>query len=219
MAVYRALREHFGHAAWWPGESPLEVAVGAVLTQNTSWKNVERAIATLKRAGLLSLPALEAISESALARHLQSAGTFRVKARRLKNLVAWISRECGGDFEALARRPFAEVRASLLAVNGVGDETADAILLYAASFPTFVVDAYTRRVFARLGFLSSSATYAEAKRLFERALPLDRALFNDYHAQIVRLGQHYCRRNPKCGACPLGPSTMGRVKCFDKNDL
>jgi endonuclease-3 related protein len=204
MAIYRALLRHFGHAAWWPGNSPLEVAVGAVLTQNTSWRNVERAIAALKHAGLLSLPALEAISEDALATHLQSAGTFRVKARRLKNLVAWISRECAGDFDALSRRLFAEVRASLLRVNGVGEETADAILLYATPHTTFVIDAYTQRAFSRLGFLRAGATYTEAKRLFEGALPADRELFNDFHAQIVRLGQTYCQTKPRCDACPLG---------------
>mgnify|MGYP001614567091 CR=1 FL=1 len=212
LQIYRALRKHFGHAAWWPGDTPLEVAVGAVLTQNTSWRNVERAILALKRAGLLSLPALAAISEDALAHHLQSAGTFRVKARRLKNLVAWISRECAGDFDSLRHRPLAEVRASLLAVNGVGEETADAILLYATPHTTFVVDAYTRRAFARLGFLRTDATYAEAKRVFESALPADRELFNDYHAQIVRLGQATCRTKPRCAVCPLAARFVFEAK-------
>jgi endonuclease-3 related protein len=201
--VYERLRAAFGHAGWWPGDSPLEVCVGAILVQNTAWANVERTLAGLKRKGLLSFRALDGLSEGHLAPLLRSSGTFRVKARRLKAFLDFLSSEYRGRVVAMRSEEPSELRRKLLGVPGIGPETADSIVLYAAGHPSFVVDAYTRRVFTRLGLLGGGEPYAEIQRLFEQGLPRDAALYNDYHAQIVRLGKDFCRARPRCPACPL----------------
>jgi endonuclease III related protein len=205
LAMYRALRARFGHRHWWPGRTPFEVMVGAVLTQNTAWSNVEKAIANLKRAKKLSPRAIHAMDDKSLAALIRPSGYYNVKARRLKALVAWFVDNYGGRVSNTKRRSDAALREELLAVNGVGPETADSILLYALGRPVFVVDAYTRRIYQRHGWLKGGEEYDEIRAMFESNLPRSLALYNDYHAQIVAAGHHYCaRHDPDCGECPLG---------------
>jgi endonuclease-3 related protein len=203
MAVYARLLEHFGPQHWWPGETPLEVMVGAVLTQNTAWVNVERAIDALRAAGELSLEALVRITEEDLARRIRPAGYFRVKARRLKNLILTAHGLGDGDLDAFLARPTDELRQTLLAVSGVGPETADSILLYAAQRPVFVVDAYTRRALLRHRWILPQARYREIQSVFMKHLPPDVALYNEYHALWVAVGKTWCRPTPRCAGCPL----------------
>jgi endonuclease III related protein len=203
QTVYRRLRERYGPAGWWPGETPFEVCVGAILIQRTSWRNVEKALAALRRRGRLSHEGLRTLPPSQLAPFIRSSGFFKVKARRLAAFVAFLGREFGGDVEAMRRESPDALRAKLLAVDGIGPETADSIALYAAEQPLFVVDAYTRRVFSRLGLLRGDEDYELIQRLFHEGLPRDPALYNDYHAQIVRLAKEACRTRPRCGECPL----------------
>jgi endonuclease-3 related protein len=203
LRVYGRLRDRYGPAGWWPGESSFEICVGAILVQNTAWVNVERTLASLRRRGLLSFEALHRRPPSRLAPLLRSSGTFRVKARRLRAFLDFLGAEYGGQVEGMrAERPEA-LRRKLLAVPGIGPETADSIALYAAGKPLFVVDAYTRRVFSRLGLLRGDLSYAEVQQFFEERLPRDADLYNDYHAQLVRLGQEACRPRPRCAECPL----------------
>jgi endonuclease III related protein len=202
--VYRRLRARFGHAGWWPAASPFEVCVGAILVQNTAWTNVERTLASLRRLSLLSFERLHRLPPSRLAPLLRSSGTFRVKARRLRALLDFLGKEYGGRAEAMANESPPVLRRKLLDVRGVGPETADSIALYAAGHATFVVDAYTRRVFSRLGLLRGDEPYGEAQRFFEELLPRSAALYNDYHAQVVRLAKDVCRPRPRCAECPLG---------------
>ena len=201
--MYERLKAAFGHARWWPGESPFEVCVGAILVQNTSWTNVERALDGLRKRRLLSFRALDRRPASRLAPLLRSSGTFRVKARRLRAFLDFLSSEYGGRVEAMRSEDLPVLRRKLLAVPGIGPETADSIALYAAGQASFVVDAYTRRVFTRLGLLRGGESYAEVQRFFQERLPRDAALYNDYHAQVVRLGKDYCRTRPRCPECPL----------------
>ena len=203
LRLYERLRARFGHAGWWPGDSPLEVCVGAVLVQNTAWVNVERTLRTLRARGLLAYQALDRLPASRLAPLLRSSGTFRVKARRLRALLDFLGSECGGRVERLRERIPAELRQGLLAVSGVGPETADTILLYAAGHRAFVVDAYTRRIASRLGWLRGDEPYADVQRFFVERLPRRAALYNDFHAQLVRLGKDVCRPRPRCARCPL----------------
>jgi endonuclease III related protein len=203
LRVYERLRARFGHAGWWPGESAFEVCVGAILVQNTAWANVERTLESLSRRGRLSFRGLHGLPVSRLAPLLRSSGTFRVKARRLRAFLDFLGSEYEGRVEAMkAERP-EDLRRKLLAVHGIGPETADSIALYAASHPLFVVDAYTRRVFGRLGLLRGDESYAEAQRLLMDRLPRDAGLYNDYHAQLVRLAKDHCRPRPRCQECPL----------------
>ena len=203
MAIYRRLARRFGARHWWPAETPFEVAVGAVLTQNTAWTNVERAITNLRRARTLTPRALLRLPPARLAAHLRPSGYFNIKARRLRALVAWWARR-GDPVVTTRHQPLAALRQELLAIPGVGPETADSILLYALGRPAFVVDAYTRRIFARHGWVSWDATYDELQQVFTRALPRRATLYNEYHALLVELGKRFCaKRRPRCDACPL----------------
>ena len=204
MALYRALLDAFGPRHWWPGESPFEVMVGAVLTQNTAWTNVEKAIGALKEADLLEPERLDRAPAERVADLVRPSGYFNVKAKRLKSLVHWFVRRLGGCAETAEAIPTAELRRELLAVHGVGEETADSILLYALERPVFVVDAYTRRAFSRHGAFNARASYGEIQRFFQDRLPPDVALYNEYHALIVHLGKDYCRPQPRCEDCPAG---------------
>lgn len=203
LPVYRRLRAAFGHAGWWPAESPFEVCVGAILVQNTAWANAERALDSLRRRGLLSFDALRRLPPSRLAPLLRSSGTFRVKARRLRAFLDFLGAEYGGEVEGMKAEEPGRLRRKLLAVPGIGPETADSIALYACAHPRFVVDAYTRRIASRLGWLRGDEPYDEVRRFFERRLPRDAGLFNDYHAQLVTLGKRLCRLRPLCAQCPL----------------
>jgi endonuclease-3 related protein len=201
-AVYRCLYRRWGPQGWWPARSPLEVIVGVVLTQNTAWTNVVRAIANLKQARMLSLPALRRIDEKRLARLIVPAGYYNVKARRLKNVIRFIAGHPGG-LAGLFRTRTHTLRERLLTVNGLGPESVDSILLYAAGKPVFVVDAYTRRIFSRHGFFPATADYHYVQEFFMSHLPCRVQLFNEFHALIVALGKHHCRAKPRCEGCPL----------------
>ena len=204
MAVYRRLHGAFGPQHWWPGDTPLEIIVGAILTQNTAWSNVEKAIHNLKRARALSSPIIiRDMPARTLAKHIRPAGYYNVKTRRLKSCMAYLADRLGPGLRRAARIPTPLFREELLAVNGIGPETADSILLYAFGRPVFVVDAYTRRICTRHKLLAGHETYDDIKRLFTTSLPTDKRLFNEYHALIVRLGKDYCRPTPRCATCPL----------------
>lgn len=203
-AVYNSLYKAYGPQHWWPGDTPFEVMVGAVLTQNTAWSNVEKAISNLKAHGPLSPSRLYALPGRRLAALIRPSGYYNIKQRRLRNLLAFILNHYKGDIDAMASAPAPELRNQLLEVNGIGPETADSILLYALQKPVFVVDAYTKRVFARHGLISKEADYHEVQRLFMEGLPKDVEMFNEYHALIVRLGKERCRkRRPLCKGCAL----------------
>jgi endonuclease III related protein len=203
-SIYDKLFGHFGPQHWWPGDSPFEIMVGAVLTQNTNWRNVSLALANLKHAELLSFEALESLPLESLANLIRPSGYYRVKAGRLKNLLTMIREKYDGELGGFFDADPAELRENLLAVKGIGPETADSILLYAAGQPLFVVDAYTHRILSRHGFIFEEADYQEIQELFMRTLPEDVALYNEYHALLVRLGKELCKKGtPLCNSCPL----------------
>lgn len=202
---YQALDERLGPQNWWPGDTRFEVIVGAILTQSTAWSNVERAIRNLRRAGLLHPQALGRAPVVKVERLVRPSGYFRQKARKLKAFVRFLDRRFGGSLDRMFRLPTAELRPLLLAVHGIGPETADSILLYAGRHPLFVIDAYTKRILARHGLLSPRASYDDAQALFHRELPGQAPLFNQYHALLVETGKRWCRpRQARCHACPLG---------------
>lgn len=203
LDIYNRLRKRYGPQCWWPAETPFEVIVGAILTQNTAWRNVTRAIENLKKAGVFSAEKIAETPESRLAELIRPSGYFNQKARRLKGFMVWFRKKYGCNLEQLFARRVPALRAELLALNGIGPETADSILLYAGGKKTFVVDAYTRRIFSRHGFFPENATYEEMKAWFELRLPRRTALYNDFHAQIVHLGVAHCRKRPLCAGCPL----------------
>lgn len=203
MTIYDTLLKHFGHRNWWPGETPFEVCVGAVLTQNTAWKNVAKAVANLKAAGALDPFVIHAMPLEDLSELIRPAGYYNVKARRLRNFVDHLVEDHGGDLESLFSVHVEALRDQLLGISGVGKETADSMILYAAAKPIFVVDAYTKRVLSRHGLMADNADYDEIQQFFHAHLPRDCELFNDFHAQIVAVGHHYCRSKPKCDGCPL----------------
>jgi len=202
--VYRRLFDALGPQHWWPGETPFEIIVGAVLTQNTNWQNVEKAICNLREADLLAPAALHAVPIGELEELLRPAGYFRVKARRLHNLLAFLMEQYNGDLDAMFATNVNTLREKLLALNGIGPETADSILLYAGGLPVFVVDAYTHRILSRHGWIDMEADYHQIQDFLQGQLPDDPALFNEYHALLVYVGKHYCRKRlPKCDQCPL----------------
>lgn len=206
LGIYQCLHDARGHGGWWPAAHAFEVCVGAILVQNTAWTNVEKALAALGAEDLLSFEALQDLPQERLASLIRPAGCYNVKARRLRAFLDFLGAEYGGRVEAMTGEDPAAVRRKLLAVPGIGRETADSIALYAAGLPLFVVDAYTRRVFSRLGLLEGDEGYDAIQRFFMDALPREAALFNDYHAQIVRLAKDFCRPRPLCEACPLNAS-------------
>jgi endonuclease-3 related protein len=209
--IFDRLFDRFGPLHWWPAETPFEVCIGAILTQNTAWTNVEKAISALREAGIMSPATLHDCDPEQLARLIRPAGYFNVKSRRLKDFTAWLFLSHGGSLERMFAVDWQELRAELLRVRGIGPETADSILLYAGDKPSFVVDAYTRRLFHRLGLLQDSAGYDETRALFMNDLPQDVPLFNEYHAQIVQQCKRFCRVKPLCGDCPLNGSCPSRL--------
>lgn len=202
--MYRLLLETFGPQHWWPGDTPLEIMVGAVLTQNTSWQNVEKAITNLREADFLSFDKLSALPPEVLAEQIRPCGYYNLKAGRLLNLLDFIQQKYDNLEDFLAQE-ISDLRRELLSVKGIGPETADSITLYAANQPAFVVDAYTVRVLIRHQFLAEEeADYHFVRDMFMESLPLDTALFNEYHALLVRLGKDFCRKSkPRCAECPL----------------
>ncbi|MCW8906429.1 MAG: endonuclease III domain-containing protein [Sedimenticola sp.] len=206
--VYRHLLEEYGPQGWWPADSPFEVMIGAVLTQNTAWRNVESAIRNLLQADLLSAEAILATPDDTLADLLRPSGYFNVKARRLKNLCRYISKT---GYRETFDIPTGELRQALLGINGIGPETADDILLYAYERPVFVIDAYTRRFFSRLGLVSGNEGYEILRNRFETSLDATAAIYNEYHALIVWHGKEFCRSKPLCEGCTLR-TTCGYAK-------
>ena len=203
MEIYQRLYRAYGPQRWWPGETSFEVMVGAILTQNTAWRNVEKAIQKLKEKGVLHGQGIQQLKKSQLARMIKSSGYYRVKADRLKAFVAFLFEQYEGHLERMAKEPLDDLRRKLLEVRGIGPETADSILLYALRRPIFVVDAYTKRILARHWMISEKASYEEVQRLFMDRLPADEKLFNEYHALVVHLGKTLCKRIPKCDICPI----------------
>jgi endonuclease-3 related protein len=203
--VYERLLGHRGPAGWWPAETAFEVCVGAILVQNTAWPNVEKALACLRAAGRLSYEGLAGLGQEELAALIRPAGCYNVKAKRLAAFLDFLGREYGGRVKAMAGLDPRVLRAQLLAVPGIGRETADSIALYAAGVPLFVVDAYTRRVFGRLGLVRGDESYDALQGYFMSELAADTGLFNEYHAQIVIHAKDVCRPRPHCARCPLDP--------------
>jgi endonuclease-3 related protein len=243
---YKALFRHYGPQDWWPARSRFEVIVGAYLTQNTNWNNVEKAISNLRRARLLTVNAMRLARLPELETLVRPSGYFRQKARKLKTFIAFLDQQYSGSLSRMFAQPTEKLRAELLALNGVGPETADSILLYAGNHPVFVVDAYTRRVLQRHGIISAKAGYEEIRSLVEHALssaspaslyvqnpgsdprhnpsPMSRASrselgqhYNELHALIVRVGNHYCRTHPDCEGCPL-KSLLPSARCANNPD-
>lgn len=201
--LYERLFAAWGPQHWWPGKTPFEVIVGALLTQNTAWTNVEKAIDALREDDALMPEAIAAMPQEELAARIRPAGYYHVKARYLHDLTVWFLDRTGGDIHLLQREETASLRSDLLHVRGIGKETADSILLYAAGKPVFVIDAYTRRIAARLSLLPQGADYDTAQRFFEERLPQEVPVYNEMHALLVRLAKEHCRAHPLCCGCPL----------------
>jgi endonuclease-3 related protein len=205
LEIYDILLDHFGPQEWWPGDSPLEIMIGAVLTQNTNWTNVSKAIDNLKYDNLLTFEKLHNLSVEELADKIKPAGYFNLKAARLKNLLSFISQNYDGSHEYMFAMDMHRLREEILTVKGIGPETADSILLYAGNKPVFVIDAYTHRIFTRHNIIAEEDGYYEIQEYFMLSLPEEIALYNEYHALIVRLGKEFCKKSkPLCSKCPLG---------------
>lgn len=214
--IYAALAGSYGPRHWWPAETPFEMAIGAILTQNTAWSNVERAIAALRAAGALSRDGLAALDGARLQSLIRPAGFFRQKAERLQGFAAYLQRHHDGALERMLAGELAVVRGELLAIKGIGPETADSILLYAGGHATFVVDAYTRRLMSRLGLLGGTESYETIRTFFQQRLPASAPLFNEYHALIVEHCKQRCRKNrPVCLSCPLAAI----CRCVSRENL
>jgi endonuclease-3 related protein len=201
--IYQLLFERFGPQHWWPGETQFEIITGAILTQNTNWANVEKAIANLKSAGCLTPEKLYHLDLSQLAELIRPAGYYNIKARRLKNFINRLFDNYAGNLTNLESVDTDKLRAELLAIKGIGHETADSILLYAFNRAVFVVDAYTARVAFRHGLIEPDSDYEQLRELFQSHLPSDTKLFNEYHALLVRVGKEFCKPQPRCAGCPL----------------
>ncbi|MGB6875611.1 MAG: hypothetical protein WBD87_06210 [Candidatus Acidiferrales bacterium] len=206
LQYYQTLFDNLGPQRWWPAKTPFEVIVGAILTQNTSWLNVERAISNLRREHLLTPRALERVPLARLASFIRPSGYFRQKAKKLKFFVRFLRAEYSGSLARMFATPTALLREKLLAVHGIGPETADSILLYAGQKNVFVVDAYTKRILSRHGFAPEDVPYEELRALIEAELPRDVSRYNEFHALLVQVGKNWCRpREPRCAECPLRP--------------
>lgn len=203
MDIYKRLYDRYGPQHWWPGDSCFEIIIGAILTQNTSWANVEKAIANLRTNDCLSPEKLHRMPVEAIARLIRPAGYFNIKTQRLKSFVDWLFKNYNGSLENLQALSASALREHLLAIKGIGPETADSICLYAFDKPVFVVDAYTARILGRHGLLEPGCGYDDIQELFHSSLERDAPFFNEYHALLVRLGKDYCKRTPLCADCPL----------------
>ncbi|MBN2568204.1 MAG: endonuclease III domain-containing protein [Deltaproteobacteria bacterium] len=201
--IYQKLNEHFGDLKWWPGETPFEISVGAILTQNTSWKNVEKAIRRLKAAEMLTPERLFHAKEEVIAELIRPSGYYRIKAKRLKFFIKFLYDEYNGSMEKMFGADLWDLRKKLLGVHGIGEETADSIMLYGGGKDIFVVDTYTRRIMERAGLVEKDWTYGHIQKLFMENLPQERRLYNQYHAFLVNTGKYYCKRDPRCDECPL----------------
>ena len=203
LTIYETMDRHFGNLHWWPGETPFEVIVGAILTQNTSWNNVKVAVDNLKSRELLDPEKIFEIEDDILAKLIRPSGYYNVKTRRLKAFLQFLHREYEGNLEMMIEEDLWILREKLLDVKGIGEETADSILLYAGNKPIFVVDLYTRRILQRHNIIDGSPGYGDIQKLFMTNLPNSARLFNQYHALLVNTGKHFCRKAPRCEGCPL----------------
>ncbi len=202
--MYRKLYQAFGPQHWWPGDTPFEIAVGAILTQNTNWGNVEKAIRNLKKNNALSAKVIHEMPSGKLAELIRPAGYFNVKAKRLKSFIGFLMNEYHGSMQRMQRGDISALREKLVGINGIGPETADSILLYALEKPVFVIDAYTKRVLSRHGVMDYDKSYNEFQALFHSSLKKDLKLWNEYHALFVKLGKTFCKKQkPSCDECPL----------------
>lgn len=201
--LYHLLLTTFGPQGWWPGETPFEVALGAILTQNTNWQNVARVIGALKAEGLLDPVVLGEMPEGELARRFRPAGYYNIKAQRVKNFLAFFAERFGNSMENMAAEAWEALRDELLGLKGIGPETADSILLYALHQPTFVVDTYTFRILSRHGLVADPCSYDELQQVFMDHLTPQVSLYQEFHALLVRLGKEFCRPQPRCVGCPL----------------
>ncbi len=205
LDVYQRLFREYGPQHWWPAEEPFEVITGAILTQSAAWTNVDKAISNLKRAGALTPAAMRRTPQEKLAALIHSCGYFNAKARKLKAFADWLGAKYNDDLDRLFKQGIPEIRRQLLGVYGIGEETADSIILYAGYKPVFVIDAYTRRIISRLGLAPPNNRYSAYQTLFTANLPSDVKLFNEYHALLVRLAKEVCRTKPLCHKCCLNP--------------
>jgi endonuclease-3 related protein len=204
LRYYEVMSDALGPMHWWPAQTPFEVIVGAILTQSTAWGNVERAIANMRTAGVLTAPAMLRISTGRLAALVRPSGYFRQKAKKLKSFVCFLESEFGGSLKQMFLTPTHELRETLLSVHGIGPETADSILLYAGNHPVFVVDAYTHRMFGRHGITDGTPDYEKVRAFIETLIPKQAQLYNEFHALIVNTGKNWCRKSaPRCDECPL----------------
>ncbi|MEK6678579.1 MAG: endonuclease III domain-containing protein [Nitrospirota bacterium] len=203
LEIYNILHKQFGPQHWWPAETPFEVIVGAILTQNTAWGNVTKAIDNLKKEGYLMPELLYSLSISKLARLIRPSGYYNIKAKRLKEFLKFLFNEYDGSLEKMFKINLSELREKLLKINGIGPETADSILLYAGNYPIFVIDAYTKRILQRHNIINDGIDYHPLQRLFMDNLPEDADLFNEYHALIVKTAKDFCKKKPLCDICPL----------------
>ncbi|MBN2395979.1 MAG: endonuclease III domain-containing protein [Candidatus Atribacteria bacterium] len=205
LSMHRCLSDFYGPLHWWPGDTSLEIILGAFLTQNTNWANAEKAIQKIKKEKLLSVETLFHLSEEQLSLLIKSCGYYHLKARRIKNFLFFLSEKYSGSLEDMFNQDWQILRKELLNINGIGPETADSILLYAGNKPVFVVDAYTKRIFFdRHGYFLSEYNYEQMQKFFMKNLPDDYLIYNEFHAQIVMIGKNYCKRkNPDCFNCPL----------------
>ncbi len=203
LGIYKTLYGHFGPQNWWPGDTPFEVCVGAILTQNTAWQNVEKAIVNLKKEKILNPHKINRLPAKKLAKLITPAGYFNIKAKRLKNFISFLCERYDGEVSNMFSNGSGNLRNHLLSVNGIGPETADSILLYAGNVPIFVVDAYTKRILSRHNLITDGIDYHSLQKLFMENLPENVDLFNEYHALIVRVGKEFCNKKPHCEECPL----------------
>ena len=203
MKIYKRLYRAYGPRNWWPGETSFEVMVGAILTQNTSWRNVEKAIQHLKEKGVLNSKGIRRLRKPQLASLIKSSGYYRIKADRLKAFVNFLFEEYSGNLKKMRGERLEVLRQKLLKVKGIGPETADSILLYGLKKPIFVVDAYTKRILSQHRMISEKTSYEEIQKLFMNHLPIDEKLFNEYHALFVHLGKTLCKKIPRCDICPI----------------
>ena len=203
LQLFDLLFDSYGPQHWWPGESPFEVIIGAILTQSAAWTNVEKAIGNLKRMKILSPSGIKGIGRDELAQVIRPSGFYRLKASRLKGFVQFFYKEFDGDMRRMMSQNLVSLREQLLRVDGIGPETADSIILYAMEKPVFVVDGYTRRVFCRHNLISEKWSYEHVQRMVMGELERDVGVYNEFHALLVFLGKHWCRRVPRCGGCPL----------------
>lgn len=204
IEIYHKLEEDFGRQNWWPADSEFEMIVGAILTQNTSWRNVEKAMCNLREEGLLDSRGMLQEDKNRIRELIRPSGYYNLKTNRLKSFLFFLQEKYDGSLSSLLSLPKEKLRSELLSIKGIGPETADSIVLYGAHKPSFVVDAYTRRIFSRLGLVEENISYDRLQEFFEKSLDADTELYKEYHALIVELGKNYCgKSNPKCRECPL----------------